>query len=542
MNSTPIDLNSPNLQLQTQAPVQQPAPGATQQNPAQVYVVKPGDTLSRIAEQMGVQPNMLTGYSSGNPNLIRPGEQISVGQQPNPVYNAPPQLQIAPQTQVQPQIQPQVAQPNQDLNTDTFNYEGGIYRTNPDGSATLISGSGQPSLPKPSPAQNQQQPTTIEGQKQTFQTPSGATVDERGNIIQEAPKEKPSVFSSPLSAFTDVYKNIYKELGLVDVKGQYDKLTKQYADLQNQMDREVEAVNQNPWISGGSRDIQTKKIQDRYERKTEILTNQLKLYDDLYTSGRQEAQFVAQQAIGAYYKQAELDQKAIERAEKAAEVEYSIQEVGGRKKRFGFDKTGDIVSETDLGSAEVGGMGQYTEKQNKFITTLNENVSKNDTYKKTNSMRASADNVLTALALGSGVGDIAAINQFQKVIDEGAVTRDQDVKLIQSAQSLKNSLETKVASLQRGEQLSTTQRQQMKTLVTNLYNTQVEALKKDPYIKSKLKEVEIGGIKADDTILGELGGFDKPTGVQSATNADINYVDSLGLSKKKSIIQALTGT
>ena len=45
----------------------------------QQYTVKSGDTLSRIASQYGVPLSQISGYRSGNPNLIYPGESLSVG-------------------------------------------------------------------------------------------------------------------------------------------------------------------------------------------------------------------------------------------------------------------------------------------------------------------------------------------------------------------------------------------------------------------------------------------------------------------------------
>lgn len=151
--------------------------------------------------------------------------------------------------------------------------------------------------------------------------------------------------------------------------------------------------------------------------------------------------------------------------------------------------------------------GNLTPKQLTALTKLNQDVSKNSTYSKTTSMRNYGDNVIASLSLGSGVGDISAINQFQKVIDEGAVTRDQDVKLIQGSQSLVNTLKTKIKKLEKGEQLSPELRQQMRQAVEAMYQKQVEALQKDPYILAKTKEAELNGLKVQDTILGELGAF-----------------------------------
>lgn len=47
---------------------------------ASSYTVKSGDTLSGIASRLGVDQGSITGYRSGNPNLIYPGEVLSIGQ------------------------------------------------------------------------------------------------------------------------------------------------------------------------------------------------------------------------------------------------------------------------------------------------------------------------------------------------------------------------------------------------------------------------------------------------------------------------------
>lgn len=191
---------------------------------------------------------------------------------------------------------------------------------------------------------------------------------------------------------------------------------------------------------------------------------------------------------------------------KETKLDTSVVEIGGRKVLIN-NQTGATVK--DLGSSVVPGSGDglYTQKQLQAITKVNEAVSKSDIYKKTSSMRTYGDNVNASLDLATGVADIAAINQFQKVIDEGAVTRDQDVQLIQSSQSLLNTLKSKISRIEKGEQLSPELRSQMKQAVNTLYAAQVKALNQDPYIKAKKKEVEQYGLGADDTILSELGGF-----------------------------------
>ena len=50
---------------------------------ASQYTVKKGDTLGAIAKKMGTSTSNLTGFRSGNKNLIYPGEKISIKSSPN---------------------------------------------------------------------------------------------------------------------------------------------------------------------------------------------------------------------------------------------------------------------------------------------------------------------------------------------------------------------------------------------------------------------------------------------------------------------------
>ena len=160
--------------------------------------------------------------------------------------------------------------------------------------------------------------------------------------------------------------------------------------------------------------------------------------------------------------------------------------------------------------------GKYNATQDKYIDQINTGVANSFNYKAVNAARSYADGVLTSLRQKNGLSDIAAINQFQKVIDEGAVTRDQDVKLVQGAQSLVNTLKTKVKKLEKGDVLSDEQRATMENTVTKLYEAKVNALADDAYVKAQIIKAEQNGIDTNDTILGQLGGF----GTQSSGNTN----------------------
>jgi hypothetical protein len=70
------------------------------------YVVRIGDTLSGIGAKNGVDWRQITGYRSGNPNLIFPGEVVRWGS-PSPTPSPAPAPKAAPQpNEWEKQVQP----------------------------------------------------------------------------------------------------------------------------------------------------------------------------------------------------------------------------------------------------------------------------------------------------------------------------------------------------------------------------------------------------------------------------------------------------
>ena len=61
------------------APAPAPTPTPTVKPAARTYTVQQGDTLSGIAARFGINMNQITGYRSGNPNLIYAGEVLTIG-------------------------------------------------------------------------------------------------------------------------------------------------------------------------------------------------------------------------------------------------------------------------------------------------------------------------------------------------------------------------------------------------------------------------------------------------------------------------------
>ncbi len=75
---------------------------------AQNYTVQTGDNLSTIAQRFGVDYKQISGYKSGNPNLIYPGEVLNIPDKTNPAVPANPTSAnpASPTSSVSPSVTP----------------------------------------------------------------------------------------------------------------------------------------------------------------------------------------------------------------------------------------------------------------------------------------------------------------------------------------------------------------------------------------------------------------------------------------------------
>lgn len=323
------------------------------------------------------------------------------------------------------------------------------------------------------------------------------------------------------------------------LQGETQRINRQYA--REQADLSLISLVANSKLNNANFDLATAQsiVDKKIENQLEPLKMQMDFAREFYQENRdafskaedREFQNNALMAERAYNtEKANLERISALQLEAAKNGAPSsvIRAIGNAKT---FDEavgaTGGYVMSVSDRLALSAPSGGYTSKQMTALTKLNEDVSKNATFAKTTAMRGYVDNVTASLSQGTGVGDLAAINQFQKVIDEGAVTRDQDVKLIQSSQSLLNSLKTKAKKLERGEQLSPELRQQMRTAVESLYEAQTKALSKDPYIQAKTREAEIYGLTTTDTILGEFSGFSRAQENSSASDGEVKEYNGI---------------
>lgn len=257
---------------------------------ASTYIVQPGDTLTAIAQKLGVQPGDISGFKSNNPNLIFPKEVLSI----MPRQAAP--VQPTPVTPVQPTNQPTNVAPG--------------------------------SVPSPT-------------NSSTSSTPEAGLVEEAPQI---SPEEKTlndlvtqynSSFTAegfannPQKSIKDLVTEIMDMTGLPETKNQIVDLTKQIEALNNERDAKIAEINDNPWLSESIRISKINKISTEYENKTANRVNQLTLLQGMYDDARQQAEFAATTALNVYDNQRAFDQNKLEfligQAEKTLEAKRATE-------------------------------------------------------------------------------------------------------------------------------------------------------------------------------------------------------------------------
>ena len=346
------------------------------------YTVKTGDTVNAIAKRYNVPVSAMSGFRSNDPDVIFPEEILTIQTpQEQPQAPASEAAPLAPAIAPQPQAIP------------------------PSGAPVVPAAA--PQQPPPAPIQPQQpaeaQPPTPQTFKRIFTTPSGVqvpmdlsaeadallggeTTRNRPPTPQDINKQTETFFEqfgiqpselktgfelNPSLTLSYLVKQVMEATGLPDVRSNITNISKEIEDLANERDKEIQDIQDNPWKSAGSKQQLIQRISNEYENKIANRTNRLTLMQNAYQDVRQQVQFAATTAINLYDKErtfrqqqledtldrtektAEIERKQIEEEAKAKQLTYSIQDVGGRTVRFGFDKEGKIISETDLGAVKA---------------------------------------------------------------------------------------------------------------------------------------------------------------------------------------------
>ncbi len=147
-------------------------------------------------------------------------------------------------------------------------------------------------------------------------------------ILEEFGITPPSELQSPQSSFSDTYQQVYENLGLQDIKDQYDLFSKEYGDLQDEKREKINSINNDPWLTEGVRIDRLRKLDADYELRESNALSKIKLMETMYENGRQDAQFVTGGIMDQYNKSQALTQdiimKAIDIAESRSQSEKDL--------------------------------------------------------------------------------------------------------------------------------------------------------------------------------------------------------------------------
>lgn len=125
-------------------------------------------------------------------------------------------------------------------------------------------------------------------------------------------------------------------------------------------------------------------------------------------------------------------------------------------------------------AAAAAASGALTEAQLKLANDLRAEVNGLQEVKDAKNLEGDTAALIAALEQENGVGDIAAINSFQRlVVDPGVAVREGDVALLQSAMSFTDMAALKARGLVKGDKLTPEARKQMLELVGGVYNFRV---------------------------------------------------------------------
>lgn len=208
---------------------------------ATTYTVKPGDTLSAIGSQFGVPYQSITGYRSGNPNLIYPGEVLTIGGGSAP---APAQQQAPAQQSY---------------------------------SQTSMSSSGGGAVAGITYSPNWQ----AEALKKGIDVNSPQFASFRQMDQQRSSSGGSSGFmNAPTINLPQLYNNLYQTSGIQGLQGKYDAITSEINKRTEARNTAEATINDNPFYSEGTRTGRVAKLNQIYNNDINAQTQQARTVQD----------------------------------------------------------------------------------------------------------------------------------------------------------------------------------------------------------------------------------------------------------------------
>ena len=235
---------------------------------------------------------------------------------------------------------------------------------------------------------------------------------------QTAESTKPG--GNPVSDFVSTYQSILDSLGIADFKSQLNDINDKFGDLQNEKAEKARDINNDPWLTEGVRVQRLRRLDEEYEDRELILTNQIKLYDSLYQQGIAQAEFLA---TGTQREQQFLAQFALQQQEAIADLlkfdDSRFKTVNGGL--FDLETMSFIVPPSEGGGSGIS--NQQIDNERSLLGQFNSEP----IVKDYNSILAKSLSVKKIIQAGvGGPGDLALVYEFMKGLDPGSVVRESE--------------------------------------------------------------------------------------------------------------------
>ena len=376
------------------------------------HQVATGDTVSSIAQRFNVPTSAVSGFRSNDANVIFPDETLEIDDS-----------QVIGQTQapgVAPAVQP-VAQQGTVVDGNALQPTGGIpgaTTASPTGTAeqpvfdpnaprmsvdpnAFDPTAFDPNAPRqsidptqvPTPTgdpaidsiqtgvqQAQQQAADIQSQMDELLSPPDAVGDQISDTPGEAevdttPEGQSQEFfgqfnmdssnvsqgfqNNPFGTISEIAKNVMEMTGGTELRAEITDMATQIESLNNERAAEIGAIEDDPFVSAGSKQRQIARVNSKFDSKEGNLVNKLTLLQSEQQASRQQAQFVTKTAIDLFGDQQEFDQDQLDRiidsqerasdaqakvdAAEASKAPLQVENVGGFRV-LRNSKTGAIIS------------------------------------------------------------------------------------------------------------------------------------------------------------------------------------------------------
>lgn len=302
------------------------------------YVVKAGDSLSKIAAANGMTLANLLALNptyKANPSLVRIGAAINV-KGAAPVNIPSPAGAPAAGAPVDP------AQQKAD---------------------ELAAAAGKAGL-------------SVQEYQALVDRGSVVSKEESDNIKKELgiPELETEVFKKPSKSSEKIFKQAYASAGLADVKVKIANLDKEITKARSDLTEATGAIDENPFLTETSRVGRGKRVLDQAEQKISNLLSQKQQYNDLYTEGIKEINDSILRQQNDFQINNEISTAQLNYL--IAKSDKEIEQLENTKKSKANDSVGsylkgisDNKAPTTIGNSESG-FYKYDDVTKKFVQVI----------------------------------------------------------------------------------------------------------------------------------------------------------------------------